>query len=177
MRHFRPFEQAGVATEHGAVFGQGNRQEFDILAIVAVKAIETKQPQVSRQPAQVYVEHEARLAQRRGAQARDIGKVKAFEHGIHRDTFTIAQLVAETNRCAIHQDQVDLGVRHTQGFDRILDRGRSIESIGKAPLAQVGRDEVVQFLVETEIALVLHRAYGAAPLRGTRRRRSGRLHR
>ena len=164
VRKFRVLEQADVATEQDAMFGAGNRQQLRIPVIVSIKAVESEQAQVGSEAAEVYVEYESRLTQRLWSQTRDARKVETFEYGIDRDPLAATQSMWEGSRLAIDQDQIDLGMRHSEGFDRILDRGRAIEGIGEAALAETGREEVVQLLIEAEFAMVRHVA-GPARLR------------
>jgi hypothetical protein len=47
----------------------------------------------------------------------------------------ITQPIPEPNRDAVHDDQIDLGMRDSEGLDRILDRRTSLEGIRKGNLA------------------------------------------
>ena len=75
----------------------------------------------------------------------------ALEDRIHGDALAAANQVAEADRLALHQDQVDLGVGDTLGLDQVLDRTRRVEKHREGLLAPVGRQEVVQFLVEADL--------------------------
>jgi len=43
-------------------------------------------------------------------------------------------------------------VRHPEYFDRVLDRGLTAKAVGNALFVILGREEVVEFFVETIVA-------------------------
>ena len=148
----RALEQADVAAQHDAMLGARYRQQFIVAIVVAIEAIEAEQTKISRQPAQMDVEDEARLAQRAWPQSAGVGEVEALEHRIDRDPFAAAKLVRERHRNTINEDQVDLGMRHAQGFDPVLHRWRALEGMRETLLPSLARQEEVQLLVKAKLA-------------------------
>ena len=112
--------------------------------------LEPNEQVVARKLAQVGVENETRIAQRARPQVLQRGDIQKFEHRVHGDALAAAQHALEAHRYAVDQDQVDFGVRHAQGFDRVLDRARSGDAVAECNPAPLGRQKIVQFFVEAE---------------------------
>ena len=56
-------QQIAVARQQDAVLVRRDSRELVVVVVVAVQGVETELAQVAREPAEVAVEHEARLAQ------------------------------------------------------------------------------------------------------------------
>lgn len=54
------------------------------------------------------------------------------------------------DRDAIHQNEVDLGMRHADGFDDVLYGRRAVEAVVELALAALCRQKIIEFLVEAE---------------------------
>ena len=107
--------------------------------------------------AQVRVEHETRIAQRRGPQALQRRDVQPLEHRIDCDALSAAQHVPEPHRHTVDDDQIHLGVRNACRLDRVLDRTAAVDADREHGLAQPRPEEVVQLFVEAELgARVCH---------------------
>ena len=143
-------QQLAVAGQHDAAFAAGDGDDLGIIAVVVVERVEAGQAQQAREAAEVGVGDEAGDAQRRGAHAQQRRHVEGLEAGIDRHPVAVAQQALEADRFAIDQHQLDLGMRHAQRLDHVLDRGGA----GAAGLERVPpvirREEVVEFLVEAE---------------------------
>jgi len=81
MRHHVAFEQSGVARQHDSAFGGRRRGKMRVIAIAFVRGIETEQPQVPGEPAEVDVHKESWFPERLGSHARDRTDVERLEHG------------------------------------------------------------------------------------------------
>ena len=154
----------GTVLEQTLVPGQNDarlvvRQPHDlvIVVVVAIKGIEAEQAQVSRQRAQMHVEHEPRAPQRPRPQTRQRRHIEALEHRVDGDPVAVAQAPGKVDRLAVDQHQIDLGVRHADRFDDVLDRRRAVEGVAERALAQLGAQEVVQLLVEAKVGDRLRR--------------------
>ena len=62
--------------------------------------------------------------------------------------------MVETDRAAVHEDQVDLRMGHAQRLDGVLDRRRAAERAGEGGLAPGRRQEIIQLLIEAEFRRV-----------------------
>src|ERR1043165_10097628 len=96
------------------------------------------------------VRHEASRAQRLGAHAQDRLDIEGFERRVNADPISVAQAVSESDRASVREDQLDLGVRDAERFDRVLHRCGASEWSLELALATIGSEEVVELLVEAE---------------------------
>ena len=53
--------------------------------------------------------------------------IQALEHRIDGNPFTTPQTMGKIHRAAVHQYQVNGGMRNTYGLDRIFDRGIAVK--------------------------------------------------
>ncbi len=133
-----------------------------VLDVVAVGAVEAAQAQVARQRAQMAVEHEAQGAQWLGTERQLRADVEGLEDGIDRHAVAVADDVVEVHGDAVGDDQLHLGVGHAERLDHVLDRCTSVECVHERRLASLGREEVVQLLVEAEAGT----GHRGGPIRG-----------
>src|SRR6266700_1692321 len=96
------------------------------------------------------VREEARHAKRRRSHAQQRLDVERFEYGVDADAVAVEHPVREIHRAAVYEDQIHLGMRHAERFDRILDGGRAGASGLELALVVLGGDEVVELLVEAK---------------------------
>src|SRR6056297_983166 len=114
VRDAAVLEQAGIARQDDAVFVPRSDDDVLVGEIVGIQAVEAKRAQVACQPAEVHVQDEARIAQRRRSQSGNAGHVEGFEYRIYRNPLGASKQVAEACRSAVDQHQVHLGVWHAQ---------------------------------------------------------------
>src|SRR5207248_8542152 len=76
--------------------------------------------------------------------------VERFEYGVDADAVAVEHPVGKIHRTAIDEDQLHLGMRHAERFDRILDGGRAGASRLELALVVLGGEEVVELLVEAK---------------------------
>ena len=93
---------------------------------------------------------EARLAQRLRPQVVDRRDVEGFEDRVDADAVAVGHLVVETDRDAVHQDQVDLGVRHAETLNQVLDRCAGGADVLELPAPPLGRQQITKLGVETD---------------------------
>jgi hypothetical protein len=65
----------------------------------------------------------------------------------------VAHDIREVNRLAVHQDELDLGMRHTQRLDHVFDGCPCLEAVNKAHLPAFYWKKIVEFSVEPEFSL------------------------
>ena len=104
-----------------------------------------------REFSQMGVEDEPRFAKRRRPQVHDRRDIEPLELRIDRDAFPAAQHMPESDRCAVYQHEIHLGVRDPDRFDRVLYGPAPVDRDLEHVLAPLRRDEVVQLLVEAEL--------------------------
>ncbi len=150
MGDHAPLEHVTVAGQQDAVLARRDLRHLGVLVVVAVERVEAAQAQVARQRAQLGVEHEADAAQGRSADLEHGRDIERLEHRVDRDALAVAHDVVEAHRLAVDEDQLDLGVRHAQRLDHVLDRRAPVELVRELDLAPLGRQEIVELLVEAE---------------------------
>jgi DNA-binding GntR family transcriptional regulator len=96
----------------------------------------------------MYVGDEARFPQRSRPQPGHGRYVVAFEHGVDGHALAALEEVGEAHRLAVDENDVDLGMRYADRFDRVLYRRCPDEVAGEFALPPVLREEVVQFRIE-----------------------------
>jgi hypothetical protein len=170
VREHAVLQEADVARQENAPLGDGAPYELRVARGPVVERVEAKEPQVAGKRAEMHVGDEPRRSQRRRAQAQERRDVESLEHRIDRDPLAATEPVGKAYRDAVHEHEVDLGVRHTKRLDRVFDRRRSLEAISERALAPRGRQEVVQLLVEAELALRHLATFGDGASRSSGRR-------
>ena len=93
VRDVPSLEQAAVAGEHDAMLGGADGGQLGVVEMAVAQCVETDQAQEAGQLAQVDVDDEARIPQRRGSEAPDCGDVECFEHGIDGEAIAAARAV------------------------------------------------------------------------------------
>src|SRR5438128_963639 len=93
---------------------------------------------------------EARHAKRLRSNAQQRLDVERFEYGVDADAVAVEHPVGKIHRTAIDEDQLHLGMRHAERFDRILDGGRASALGIELALVVLGGEEVVELLVEAK---------------------------
>src|SRR3989442_1016396 len=96
------------------------------------------------------IEHEANISQRAGSEPNKRCDVKSFENRINTDEVAVTDDVREIYRLTFHQNEIDLGMRHAQRFDHVLDRNRVLERIDEFNLSFTGWQEIIQLCIESK---------------------------
>jgi hypothetical protein len=106
----------------------------------------------------VDVGDEAGVAQRCRAQATDGTDVDALEHRVHRQPGAGVRAVAEADRLAVDDHEVDLRVRDAEGLDDVLDGLVGPHRSRQRGTPRVGGQEVVQLSVgpDLDVAMAVH---------------------
>src|SRR6185503_2589638 len=101
--------------------------------------------------------------------------IEPLELRIYGNAFAAVQAAIKAHRTAVHENQIDLGVRHAERFDRIFDRRRAGDRSRDGSLALLCWKVVVQFFVEAEVTRARRRRSPGAPS-WYRRRPGGSAH-
>ena len=106
----------------------------------------------------MHVDDELRLAKRLGPKPGEARHVEPLERRIDSDALAPRQPALESHRLSVHEDDVDLGMRHSQRLDEVFDGARSEKPMTEALLSPLARQEMIELLVEPELDFfVLHR--------------------
>jgi hypothetical protein len=150
------FEQPAVPRQQDALLLGGDPHQFRIASGISVLGVESEHAQIGRQPSQMNIERELRLAQRLRADAQLRRDVERFEYGVHRDAIAVSNQAGKVRRLAVDEHQINFRVGNAETLDHILDGGRHEELFLESLVLPMGREVVVQF--------------GVKPNRGTSRR-------
>src|SRR5258705_2032895 len=149
--HLAPAQHAFVAREDGALLLERGAHDLVVFPVVRPERVEARHAQVARELSQVHVGDEARIAQGPRAQAHQRRDVERLEHRIHRDALAPGEEMRELHGASVDDHQVDLGVRHAEGLDRVLHRARAVDLDLEVALAPVLRQEGVHLLIEADL--------------------------
>jgi len=151
VRDATALEQVTVARQHDAALRDCDQLDLSVVEAVVIKGVVTHHAQQVRQPAEVSVGDESAVAQRPRAQAQQRRHVEGLEHRVDRHPVVVGEQAVEAYRLAVDQDQLDLGVRHAERLDHVLRRCGPRAARAELVPAPVGREKVVQLLVEAEV--------------------------
>jgi hypothetical protein len=153
VREHAVLQEADVARQENAPLGDGAPYELRVVRGPVVERVEAKEPQVAGKRAEMHIGNEPRRSQRRRAQAHQRRDVEPLEHRVDRYPLAAAQAVREAYRGAVDEHEIDFGVRHAERLDRVFHRRGSVKAIRERALPPCGGEELVQLLVEAEVAL------------------------
>jgi hypothetical protein len=160
------FEQPAVPRQQDALLFGGDPDQFRIASGISVLGVESEHAQIGRQPSQMNIERELRLAQRLRADAQLRRDVERFEYGVHRDAIAVPNQAGKVRRLAVDEHQINFRVRDAETLDHILDGGRHEELLLESLVLLVGREVVVQFGVKPNRSTSRrddHKAFTARP--------------
>src|SRR5438093_13785251 len=95
------------------------------------------------------IENEANLSQRPCPQSDERCYIQRLENGIDTNPVTVTDYVREIYRLTAHEYSINLGVRHAQRFDHVLDRNTMFERMDEINPPLVGRQKIIQRSVES----------------------------
>lgn len=150
MRDDAVFQDAAIARQDDAMLPERPVNDLRIVEIIAIDRIKTQQAEYCGELAQMHVADESGFAQRFVAQPDDGRDVQALEHGIDGDAVAVLQLVPKSDRAAIDQDYLHLGVRHADRLDRIFDGRMALELERKVAPPIFLCQEKVELFIETK---------------------------
>jgi hypothetical protein len=148
--HRAALQQIPVPSDDDAPLRGAELRDAGVPILRIVERVEAEQTQQPRELAEMRVEHETRSPQRLRAQTVDRVDFQPLEDGVNGDPFTTLETIIEAHRKAIHQNQVDFRMRHTERLDRVLDRRRALERMLESNLAPRRGQEIVQLLVKAK---------------------------
>ena len=143
-------QEIPIPGQDDARFPLGFSDQLFIREIVAVDRVESEASQAAGQLAQMDVQDERRTAQRFRPQPKDGGDVQRLENRIDGDPVSGFEVIMKIHRPPVDQDQVHFGVRDADGLNGVLHRRAAPKRIREIGLPPFRREEIVQFLVETE---------------------------
>jgi hypothetical protein len=146
------FQESSVTGEHDAALGLRARGDRGVVEGPLVDRVEAEEPKVAGELSQVHVGDELRIAQGHGAQPGEGRDVEPLEGRIDGDALAAHEAVVETDGLAVDEDDVDLRVGHAERLHDVFHGGRAVEPVQEAPLLSGPREEVVELLVEAELA-------------------------
>ncbi|MNZ79435.1 hypothetical protein D3C78_980380 [compost metagenome] len=88
--------------------------------------------------------------------------VQRFELGIHRQPVIVEDHPLQAHRLAVEQHQFDLGVRHPERLDHVLDRRPLRALAGEGLPPPFGRQKIVELIKEAESCTGHVEQYGRA---------------
>ena len=147
-------QEAAVAGQQDALLVHRDTHHIRIPIVVAIETVETQQTHALGELAQMHVQDESGIRQGFFAQAEQRGDVQAFENRVDSDAVASLQLIIESHRLTIDDDQIYLGVGHTENFDGVLDSGMTAETVIQRPPALLTWKKIIQFRVETKLSCV-----------------------
>ena len=121
MPHDLVHEQPAIAREQGAIVDRHDGEQLSILRVPIVNDIETEQAQVARQFSKMAIRQKLRQMEHLQSIFREKRRLRL--DGINVNVLFALQNVRETNGLPVHQDQINLGMRHSARLDHIFDRG------------------------------------------------------
>ena len=156
-------QQAPIARQYDSLLARGDIDNFGILQRIAVSAVESQHAQTPCELAEVDVDHKSGNAQGSGAQVLQRRDIQALEYRVHGNPIAVFQSVIEAHRLVVNHDQINFAMRHSEPFDRILNRGPAVKSILDSSFITAGIEEIVELLVKTKIGDVGFHAYNRFP--------------
>ncbi len=149
-RYGRALQKSAVARQKDAMAGGADGSNLRVGGATAIERVEAEHAQIGGELAEVYIEDEGRVAQRLGPDTKLRSDIDRLEHRIDGDAIVVADEVREIDGLAVGEDEVDLGVGHTETLDHVFDRGRRVKGALQCRLTLVRREMIVQLGVEAK---------------------------
>lgn len=165
MGYIAPLEKPTIAGEQYPMFGGGDFGQCGVAGVPLASDVEAHQSHESCETAEVDVGHETRMAQRARAHPGEWPDIERLEYGVRRDPIAGLRAVAEVDRLAVHQHQVNLGVRYPGGFDDVLDRLVCPERPSLHRVPGAGLHKVVQLGVYPQLDRAAHTLHCPPPIK------------
>ena len=96
--------------------------QFLVLIVTAIDRVESRHPQIGRQPAELSIRNKSQLAERLRPQAHQRRYVHRFERRVHANSVAIFYAVPKIHRFAVDENKVQFRVRHAEGFNQVFNR-------------------------------------------------------
>ncbi len=153
VRYRISLEKPAIAREHDPLLIASTEGDGSVVQITLIDGIETKEPQVARELSQMHVRNEFRIAERLGTKPSDTRNVQPLEHRVDGHALATGEAMLETDGLPVHEDDVDLGMRHAERFDKVLDRTRSAQAVVEATFPPMAGKKIIELLVEPKLDL------------------------
>ena len=119
-------EQPAIAREQGAIIDLHDGEQLSILRVPIVNDIETEQAQVAREFSEMAISDKS--IDFFGLQSILRKKRRRRLDGISVNFSFALQNVREIDRLPVHQDQINLGMRHSARLNHVFNRGLLAEA-------------------------------------------------
>jgi len=144
-------EEPSVPGQDDPPLVPGDLRDRAVIQGIRIERIEPEEPQGFRELPQMNVEDEPCDTQRARSYLRNGRNVEAFENRIHTDPVGIRDPVREVLGPAIDENEIDLGMRHSE----LLDKGLHCRSFGEWGadffLSRFFGEEIIELLVESDV--------------------------
>jgi hypothetical protein len=143
-------EELAIACQENPRFASGTRRELIIGRIRGTGGVETDEAEASCEFGEMTIEDESDNRERTAphvGQACDVDRVKSRKDS---DPIRILHGAVERHRFAIHENQIDLGMRHAESLNQILHGSPTREAHGQGDVTLCGRQEVIQRTIDSD---------------------------
>ncbi|CFR93535.1 Uncharacterised protein [Mycobacterium tuberculosis] len=149
-------QQAAVAGQQNSLLAQADIGQRRIIGGTRPPCVEAQQPKQPRQLAEVDVDDEARVTQRRWAQPGGRPDVEGLEHRVGGNAVAGDRPVGKVRGIAVHQDEIHLGMRNAHRLQHIFDRLMAAERPAHRQTARLQLHELVELGVCPDIHIADH---------------------
>src|ERR1700758_3658973 len=165
MRDSPALQQAAIAGQQDPLLVQADVSQSRVVGATRPPHVETEHPKQPREPTEGHIDDEPRIAQRHRPQSGRGTDVQGLEHRVGGDAVTSRRSVTEVRRIAVHQDEVNFGVRNAHRLQHVLDGLVRPERAARCGIAELRRQEVVELGVhaDLDVADALAHPKGPAP--------------
>jgi hypothetical protein len=138
-RDVAAFQQLPVAREHDPPLFRGQPADCLVAEAIVVQRVEAQHAKKSRKPAQVRIRHE-------GGRERDFDRER-----IYLDHISFPDGALQGGDLAVDFQRADLGVRHAERLDGVLQVRGARAAIRKEPVSVGSGEKLGQLAVEPEV--------------------------
>jgi len=121
VSHLGALQQIDIAREQQTGFGGGDRCEVGVRGIVAIRRIESSQPEVRGKPTEMNVRDKANPVWGDPREPSCVPEIQGVERRIRGNAIPIANQVPEIDEFAVRDEAIDFRVRNAERFDHVLD--------------------------------------------------------
>ena len=143
-------QQFSVSGEKYALLLTRNTSKMLVLIIVSIVRVKAKEAQIPRQATEMRVEDKFHGLQPLRTDSRLMRKIDRHKQWIHTYSVAICKGILEPDRLAVDQNQIDLWMRYTQRFNRVLNGGATRERVTEGTELAIILQEEIQFSVKPE---------------------------
>ena len=138
MRDGAALQKGTVSGQQDPLLAQADIGQSLVIGVTGPPHVEPEHAKQPRQPTEVDVDDEARIAQRHRPQPGRGPDVECLEHRVHGDAVAGSRPMSEILRIPIHHDQIDLGMRDAHRLQNVLHRLMGPERTAHGHTARLG---------------------------------------